>query len=385
MAKQPKSLNKILATSAGAAVVAGALAPAAVSAAAADDFTDVSEDTRHYEAINALYDMGVIGGFPDDTFRPGDSLKRVDAAKMIYGAAEFSFDGDVDFDFTDVPARAEQFVDALVEEGVISGYSETQFGPNLNLTREQMAKIIVEAFDFETEGVEESDFTDRSETSLYPYIDVVADLGIASGYEDGSFGVGDEIKRGDFSKMLYEAWMIWQDGQEGETFESLGGVAQEILPGINAVEISPEAIGADADSEVQLSVGEDTIDLEYDEEREAFVNLQVSGYTLEELNNAGVWVDGDQVGGTVEPPADTMELGTLSDFDEYQVQTIVPGVFAVEVDLSGEDLDSDASVMLDVQGEMFELTDEEGEGSYRNLQVSGYDQSELEAATVVVQ
>ena len=50
MAKQPKSLNKILATSAGAAVVAGALAPAAVSAAAADDFTDVSEDTRHYDA-----------------------------------------------------------------------------------------------------------------------------------------------------------------------------------------------------------------------------------------------------------------------------------------------------------------------------------------------
>lgn len=387
MAKQPKSLNKILATSAGAAVVAGALAPAAVSAAAADDFSDVSQDTRHYDEIDALYSKGIINGFGDGTFGPSESLKRVDAAKMIFEAGDFTEDDSVDYDFTDVPERAAAFVDALVEDGVISGYSETQFNPEMNLTREQMAKIIVEAFNFETEGAEESDFSDRSQTSLYPYIDVVAELGIANGYEDGSFGVGDEIKRGDFSAMLVRAMELAGE-MEAVTVDAANGTVVEVLTGVYAVNIPASEIDADTDSEVQISVGDETIDLEYDEDKDAFRNLQVSGYTQEELQGANVWVDGEKLGGDTEEgnnDGDAMELGELSSFDSYQVTQVLTGVYAVEVDLSSsEDVDADSKVMLDVDGDMIELTDEDEDGSYRNLQVSGYEVSELEAGTVVV-
>ncbi|MBA2175317.1 S-layer homology domain-containing protein [Halobacillus locisalis] len=380
MAKQPKSLNKILVTSAGAAVVAGALAPAAVSAEAADNFTDVSAETRHYVAINALSNMDIISGFPDDTFRPEASLKRVDAAKMIFGAAELSFDGEVDYDFTDVPERAEEYVDALVEEGVIDGFSDTQFGPQENLTREQMAKMIVEAFGFDVAVAVESTFTDRGQTILYPYIDVVADLEIASGYEDGSFGVGDEIKRGDFAAMLYAAMNV---GSGDMTVEALGGTVVSTPLGTLAVEVPVDALeGATAETEVTLNVDGEEFTFTYREDRGTFQINNLNGFTEEELMAATVEFDVEGDGGNDDQP---MNFGMVSDIDGADAIITPLGTGAIEVPVASlEGTDSESTVVAEIDGEEFELGYRADRESFQNNSFSGYTEEELLSANIWV-
>ncbi|SDJ25107.1 endo-1,4-beta-xylanase [Salimicrobium halophilum] len=174
---------------------------------AAAMFSDVTEDMTHYEAIDALYREGVINGFTDELFGPGESLTRIQAALMLERIMGLSFDGEVNHGMADVAPSYEETVDNVTEAGIFAGDEEGNFNPYENMTREQMAKVLTEAFDLaEGEEVPEAEVTDRNGTSLAPYIDKVIHAGVASGYEDGSFGVGDDIKRMDFAAMLYNAW-----------------------------------------------------------------------------------------------------------------------------------------------------------------------------------
>lgn len=46
-------------------------------------FSDVPEEHTHFEAINRLAADGIIGGFPDGTFKPGEPVTRAQLATII--------------------------------------------------------------------------------------------------------------------------------------------------------------------------------------------------------------------------------------------------------------------------------------------------------------
>ncbi|SIS41369.1 S-layer homology domain-containing protein [Salimicrobium flavidum] len=108
----------------------GALAGMAAMSVQADAeaFPDISEDMRHYLAIDTLYKEGIINGFDDGTFRPNASLTRIEAVLMLERALNLEFDGEVSHDFDDVPEAYNEVVDMLYEEGIFEGYSLDEFG-----------------------------------------------------------------------------------------------------------------------------------------------------------------------------------------------------------------------------------------------------------------
>ncbi|MGM8215836.1 S-layer homology domain-containing protein [Bacillaceae bacterium W0354] len=176
-----------------------------VSAAAKDDFKDLTEKTRHYKHIDSLYSQKIINGFPDQTFRPGENMKRVDVAVMIYNALHLE-PGNVDsLTFTDVPDRAKEAVAALKEKGILDGYNEKIFGAQDTVTRGQVAKFIALAFELDL-AVNDQGYTDIDESrSLEEYVNALGASGIAQGYPSGAFGIHDDVKRGDFAAFLDRA------------------------------------------------------------------------------------------------------------------------------------------------------------------------------------
>lgn len=99
-------------------------------------------------AIKALYTEGIINGSAGTDgrlyFNPNASLTRAQAATMIgrtqakgYAAAELTFT-----DAGKIPAYATFYIQTMVAQGVISGYTDGSFKPNSNITRGQMAKIL---------------------------------------------------------------------------------------------------------------------------------------------------------------------------------------------------------------------------------------------------
>ncbi|MYL34268.1 hypothetical protein GLW08_10365 [Pontibacillus yanchengensis] len=391
MAFQPKSYRKFMVASASAALVGTAVAPAVSAATAAEDFTDVSEDTRHYEHINALYDMGVVSGYGDGTFGPDNNLKRSEAAEMVFTARGLNANADATMTFEDVPPRIEEEIATLYQEEIFDGYSEVKFGPDMELNRAEMAKIVIEAFDLQKEDGEYEDapFSDLKDTKLYPYINAVYALDIADGYEDGEFGVHDNILRKDFSKMLHNAWKIWNEDAE-LTVSEVGQVKDPLNSGVYAVEIKRDALQeatlegeVTTETEVSLDVDGETVELSYNEDRDSFRNQDITGYTMEELNNAVVDYEPEMEIGK------GIEVGTVAEVEGQVVDIGVASLKGVQISLenlqSAEDTvttESDVSLMVD--GETVELEYLEDEDTFRNAQISGYTEDQLAEATVVV-
>ncbi|SFP19517.1 S-layer homology domain-containing protein [Salibacterium halotolerans] len=109
--------------------------------------------------------------------------------------------------FSDVDANfwAEAEIEYLAEEGIISGYDDGTFKPNEPVKRSQAASMIVEAFDLQTEDRPAADFTDIDQNYFaYDVAATVQDENIIGG-NDGRFMPNDALTRGQMAAVLNRA------------------------------------------------------------------------------------------------------------------------------------------------------------------------------------
>lgn len=98
-------------------------------------------------AVKALYSEGILNGTEKNGriyFNPNSALTRAQAAAMI-GRTQAKGYAQAALSFTDsamIPAYAAYYIQAMVGQGVISGYQDGTFQPHSSITRGQMAKIL---------------------------------------------------------------------------------------------------------------------------------------------------------------------------------------------------------------------------------------------------
>jgi hypothetical protein len=204
MAYKSKSYRKFIATGTTAALVASAIAPAA--SAADHPFTDVN--TNYDEAVSYLYSNDITKGYTDTTFGTYMSLTRGNAAVIIANALGLDTENAADAGFEDVNSRVAGAVNALVEAGIMDGFSDTEFRPDAELSRGAMAKILVNAYGLEDQAVD-TPFTDLTST-FGSYIEALYGAGITTGKTETTFGTNQEILRGEFAVLLYKS-INWSD------------------------------------------------------------------------------------------------------------------------------------------------------------------------------
>ena len=136
-------------------------------------FTDVSRNDWFYGDVSYVYENGIMDGVSAETFAPNATLTRGMIVTILYrmenkpavtGASKF----------TDVDAN-EWYgapVAWAVENGIVTGYSETTFGPNDPVTREQLAAIlyryaVYKGMSAVTREQNLSRFTDADQISAY--------------------------------------------------------------------------------------------------------------------------------------------------------------------------------------------------------------------------
>jgi hypothetical protein len=101
-------------------------------------FPDVPEGFFAYEEIGLLATANILGGYPDGTFRPRNTLTRAELCKVLVllkGAKveEYPYREL----FKDVPRKswAAPYIMAAVAEGWVKGYPDKTFKPNKTLNR----------------------------------------------------------------------------------------------------------------------------------------------------------------------------------------------------------------------------------------------------------
>ncbi|MBW9234536.1 S-layer homology domain-containing protein, partial [Leptospira santarosai] len=129
-----------------ALLMVGLMMLSSTHSVSAASFSDVSS---FKEEIEYLTDAGIINGFPDGTYRPSSPILRVQAVMMIMRDLGMPKETPKDPGFVDIkPAdRGYAEVAAAVELGIISGKEGNRFDPQGKLTRAEMAKILVNAYE----------------------------------------------------------------------------------------------------------------------------------------------------------------------------------------------------------------------------------------------
>jgi hypothetical protein len=116
----------------------------ATVAFAANSFTDIS-NSKNKEAIETLYELGVIDGYSKTKFGPKLTLSRAEACavmvRALYGDKIVYWTNS----FTDVPVRAwyAPYVDVAVYYDIMHGHSATTFAPDEDITYDQMATLVL--------------------------------------------------------------------------------------------------------------------------------------------------------------------------------------------------------------------------------------------------
>ncbi len=111
--------------------------------------------------------------------------------------------------FSDIDENhwAYENVKSLFEKDIISGTSETTFSPDSYVTREQITKMIVNAFSIET-NTDSTNFgfsdVDKNEW-YYSYVLTAKNKGIINGKNEEFFGIGEYVTRQDIATMIYRA------------------------------------------------------------------------------------------------------------------------------------------------------------------------------------
>ena len=112
-------------------------------------FTDLSGFDWAKDAINNLYDKGIVNGVSKSAYNPSGDVKREEFVKMIdtlYSAESTTST------FTDVNQSEwyASYINKAVTAGIIKGMNENTFGLGQGVTREDMAVMIVRALKLET-------------------------------------------------------------------------------------------------------------------------------------------------------------------------------------------------------------------------------------------
>lgn len=107
-----------------------------------EQFLDVKESDWFYDDINYVLQKGLMNGTSSDIFSPNEATKRGMIVTILWRLDGKSSEKETDF--LDVQKDAYYFdaVNWAYANGIVNGYNETSFGPEDDITREQLATII---------------------------------------------------------------------------------------------------------------------------------------------------------------------------------------------------------------------------------------------------
>jgi hypothetical protein len=182
-------------------------------------FPDVDTGSAHAERIGCAAGLGLVEGFADGTFGPGQTMTRAQLASVLARSLRASGvelpDGPEIFEDVTGGPHAQNIHD-LAAAGVIKGRSESAFDPGAPVQRAQVISMLVRASDVYPPAFPASGntlpFTDIAGSTHAENIARAERAGIAEGREDGTFAPSASVRRDQAASFLTR-WLDWRAGQ----------------------------------------------------------------------------------------------------------------------------------------------------------------------------
>lgn len=180
-------------------------------------FPDVFENDPVNDALDYLYEEGVIEGYEDGSFQPYNSINRAEFVKMVVAGLGTEPDPEeYNNCFQDVEDDwYAKYVCYAEEQGWVEGYDDDKFYPGSNITKTEALAVIERVLGWEINGgVGWSMYYDVSPGDWFaPYVQIAEENGWLSEFSDW-LSPHEIITRKQMSEYLYRALLT----DEGEYF-----------------------------------------------------------------------------------------------------------------------------------------------------------------------
>ena len=173
-------------------------------------FADVPQDVWYYDAVKAVFDRKLMVGVDDTHFEPETDVTRGMFVTTLY-RLESEPEISTEDIFTDV-AQDAYYSKAIAwanANGIVEGYSESEFAPDEKITREQMATMIYRYVQYKGEGFTDDwmfmlDYVDSADVSEYAYEAMCWNTmnGIINGMDDNTLSPKTNSTRAQVAAVL---------------------------------------------------------------------------------------------------------------------------------------------------------------------------------------
>jgi len=171
-------------------------------------FADLGNYSWAKAAIEGLTADGVISGYENGTFKPENNITRSEFATII--AKKFlKIDSNADTCFSDVYKQNwfYPYVIAVYNNGIVKGVGDGMFAPTVNITRQDMAVMllrIAEKYGVSLERsndifADDEDIADYAKNAVY----MLKNIGVVNGMDGGYFVPKAFASRAEAAQMLY--------------------------------------------------------------------------------------------------------------------------------------------------------------------------------------
>ncbi|PFE92765.1 hypothetical protein CN325_22065 [Bacillus thuringiensis] len=167
-------------------------------------FIDVPKTHWAYKEMMYMAENKIITGYGNGYFGATDPIIREHLAAFLYRYLKPQ--DSTNNPFVDIgDSNFKKEILALTARGIFSVNVEKQFNPKNNMTRAEMAAVLVRTFDLKPQG--NFDFTDMKGHWANEYVKTLAGNKITNGTGDGNFNPNGLVTREQFSVFLYRTIM----------------------------------------------------------------------------------------------------------------------------------------------------------------------------------
>lgn len=168
------------------------------------EFTDI---TNHWAKtfIDQLGEMGAISGKSPGVFEPNSYITRAEATKVVICSQGYEVDEELENAFPDTQGNwAANIIANAKAKGIINGYPDGTFKPNMPITRAEALVMLLNANKVTLTTHPKAPFNDVVQNSWYgEAVNYAYAQGIIDGYGDGTFGPGKNITRAEMAKIAF--------------------------------------------------------------------------------------------------------------------------------------------------------------------------------------
>ncbi|PKL36813.1 hypothetical protein CVV38_02865 [Candidatus Peregrinibacteria bacterium HGW-Peregrinibacteria-1] len=132
-------------------------------------FSDISSSHPNYEAIVYLAERGIVSGHPDGTFRPAETVNRAEALKFIFaGSDDLVKSEGLPFTDTDNSAWYADYLYTGYQKGVIGGHPDGSYRPGDTVNKAEFLKMLFNGMGVEVpSGALEKPYSDVRTTDWF--------------------------------------------------------------------------------------------------------------------------------------------------------------------------------------------------------------------------